>query len=154
MPHALRICHLLLALCLGFLPTLLLAQAQPVGYVKTVTDEAWVSTGGERSKAQPGLPVFLGSQLKTSKTGTLGVTFKDNTVMAFGPDTEFTVFEYVYAPSRGQYQLSTNLVKGTLYYISGLIAKLKPESVSIKTLSGTLGVRGTQFLVKVEDPSP
>jgi len=31
-----------------------------------------------------------------------------------------------------------------------VIAKLKPEAVSVKTPAGIIGVRGTRFLAKVE----
>ena len=125
--------------------------AEPVGYVKTVTGEAWVTSAGQRVTAKPGTAVLLGSQLKTAPAATLGVTFKDNTVMSFGPDTEMTVDEYLYAPAQGQLRLGTRLVKGTLNYVSGVIAKLKPEAVTVQTPTGIIGVRGTQFVVKVED---
>jgi hypothetical protein len=122
-----------------------------VGYVKTVTGEAWVSTEGQRAKAALGTPVMIGSQLKTLAGASLGVTFKDNTTMSFGPDTELTVDEYLYAPAQGQMRLGTSLVKGSLNYVSGVIAKLKPEAVTVKTPTGIIGVRGTQFVAKVED---
>lgn len=128
------------------------AQAETVGTVKTVTGEAWVITSGQRVKAQAGTSVQLGSQLKTAKAASLGVTFKDNTLMSFGPDTELTVDEYLYAPVQGQLKLGTSLNKGSLNYLSGMIAKLKPEAVSVKTPTGTIGTRGTQFLVNVEAP--
>jgi hypothetical protein len=70
-----------------------------VAYVKTVTSEAFVITAGQSVKAQPGTAVLLGSLLKTAPASTLGVTFKDNTLMSFGPDTEMTVDEYLYAPA-------------------------------------------------------
>ena len=127
------------------------ALPEPVGYVKTVTGEAWVTTAGQRVTAQPGTAVLLGSQLKTAPAATLGVTFKDNTVMSFGPDTEMTVDDYLYAPAQGQLKLATRLAKGSLNYVSGVIAKLKPEAVTVKTPAGIIGVRGTQFVVKVED---
>jgi hypothetical protein len=79
------------------------------------------------------------------------VTFKDNTVMSFGPDTELTVDEYLYAPAKGQLGISARLDKGTLTYISGVIAKLKPEAVSVKTPAGIIGVRGTSFMAMVEE---
>ncbi|MDI1244082.1 MAG: FecR domain-containing protein [Rhodoferax sp.] len=128
------------------------AQTQAVGTVKTVTGEAWVITAGQRVKAQPGTSVQLGSQLKTAKAASMGVTFKDNTLMSFGPDTELTVDEYLYAPTQGQLKLGTSLNKGSLNYLSGMIAKLKPEAVSVKTPTGTIGTRGTQFLVNLEAP--
>lgn len=128
-----------------------LATVQPVGYVKTVTGQAWVLSGGQAVLAQPGTAVLLGSQLKTSANAAMGVTFKDNTVMSFGGDTVFTVDEYLYAPAQGALKLSTRLLKGTLNYVSGVIAKLKPEAVTVNTPAGIIGVRGTQFVAKVED---
>lgn len=126
-------------------------QAETVGTIKTVTGEAWVITTGQRVKAKVGTDVHLGSQLKTAKSSSMGVTFKDNTLMSFGPDTEMTVDEYLFAPAQGQLKLGTRLDKGSLNYVSGLIAKLKPEAVTVKTPTGTIGVRGTQFLVNVEE---
>jgi len=137
---------------LAFAPLMSQAQTEPIGFVKTVTGEAWITTAGQRVKAQPGTAILLGSQLKTNAAATMGVTFKDNTVMSFGPDTELTVDEYLYAPAQGQLKLGTRLGKGSLNYVSGMIAKLKPEAVTVKTPSGIIGVRGTQFVVKVDAP--
>lgn len=144
--------HALCMAALVALPVAAAAQSTGVGYVKTVTGDAWVTTSGQRVKAAPGTEVSIGSQIKTAPGGSLGVTFKDNTVMSFGPDTEMTVDAYLYAPAQGQLQLGTSLVKGSLNYVSGVIAKLKPEAVTVKTPSGIIGVRGTQFLAKVEAP--
>jgi hypothetical protein len=123
----------------------------PIGYVKTVSGPAWVITGGETTPAQPGTAVMVGSQLKTGDKASLGVTFQDNTLMAFGPNTELWVDEYLYAPALGQLKLSTRLLKGTLNYLSGVIAKLKPDAVEFRTPTGIIGVRGTQFVAKVEE---
>ncbi|MDD4881668.1 MAG: FecR domain-containing protein [Gallionellaceae bacterium] len=127
-----------------------LAGGDAVGYVKTVKGEAYVITAGKPAKAAVGTPVQAGSVLKTGAQAALGVTFKDNTVMSFGPDTELTVDEYVYAPNQGKLKLGASLAKGTLAYLSGAIAKIKPDAVSVKTPTGTIGVRGTHFVVKVE----
>jgi hypothetical protein len=132
-------------------PLLSQAQTEAIGYVKTVTGEAWVTTDGQRVSAKPGTAVQIGSQLKTQPKSSLGVTFKDNTVMAFGPDTELTVDDYLYAPAQGQLKLGTRLSKGSLNYVSGVIAKLKPDAVSVKTPTGITGVRGTQFVARVEE---
>ncbi len=141
----------LAGLILTTLPLFSQAQTEPIGYVKTVTGEAWVSTAGQRVRAQRGTPVLLGSQLRTQAGASLGVSFKDNTLMSFGPDTELTVDEYLYAPADDQLKLSTRLIRGTLNYISGVIEKLKPDAVSVRTPTGVIGVRGTQFVLKVED---
>jgi hypothetical protein len=48
-------------------------------------------------------------------------------------------------------KLSTRLSRGSLNYVSGVIAKLKPTAVTVKTPTGIIGVRGTQFVAKVEE---
>ena len=42
------------------------------------------------------------------------------------------------------------LTYGCSKFVSGIISKLKPESVTIETPTATIGVRGTRFLVKVK----
>ncbi len=121
-----------------------------VGYVKTVKGEATVTTAGQSVKAVVGTPLQAGSILRTGANASLGVTFKDNTVMSFGPDTELTIDDYAYAPNKGNLKLGASLAKGTLAYLSGAIAKIKPDAVSVKTPTGTIGVRGTHFVVRVE----
>jgi hypothetical protein len=123
---------------------------EAIGYVKTVTGEATVVDAGKALKAQAGTPVRLGSMLRTGQTGSMGVTFKDNTVMSFGPDTEVTIDEYLYSPGKGDLKFGANMTKGSLQMVSGVIAKLKPDAASLKTPTGTIGIRGTNFAVKVE----
>lgn len=127
------------------------AAEEPIGHVKTVSGEASVTTEGKRVAAVPGTPIAQGSVLRTGKGGAMGVTFKDNTIMSFGPDTELTVDEYLYAPAQGKLKMASKISKGTLNYVSGVIAKLQPDAVRIQTPSGNIGIRGTQILVKVEE---
>lgn len=124
---------------------------ESIGFVKTVSGEAFVTTGAQRIKAEPGTPIMLGSVLQTGKKSSMGVTFKDETLMSFGADTELTVDEYLYSPAQGKLKLNGKLAKGSMNYVSGVIAKLQPDAVTIRTPSGTIGVRGTQFLVRVDD---
>lgn len=127
-----------------------LADDTVVGFIKTIEGEANLTDGQTTAPAQVGMPLHLGSIIKTGSNGQLGVTFKDNTVMSFGPETEVVIDEYLFAPADGSLKLSVNLLKGTLQYISGVIAKLKPEAVSVKTPAGIIGVRGTRFIAKAE----
>lgn len=126
------------------------AQDDVIGFVKTVGGDASILVAGKSVNAQPGTPLYIGSILRTGESGSLGVTFKDNTVVSLGPNSEVTVDEYLYAPAQGDLKLVASITKGTLHYISGVIAKLKPEAVAVKTPTGIIGVRGTHFLVKVE----
>lgn len=139
-------------LILGFLAVAAArADQDPIGRVKTVAGEAYVISDQARVRAAVGTPVFQGSLLKTGPKSSLGVTFKDETVMSFGPDTELTVDNYLYAPAQGKVKFGSKLAKGSLNYVSGAIAKLQPDAVSVTTPTGTIGVRGTHFVVKVKD---
>ncbi len=123
---------------------------EAIGYVKSVTGDATVTDGGKAVKAVAGTPIKLNSVLKTGAKGAMGVTFKDNSVMSFGPDTEVTVDEYLYAPAKGELKFGAKMAKGTLNVVSGSIAKLKPDAVSLKTPTGSIGVRGTNYAIKIE----
>lgn len=123
----------------------------PIGFVKNVSGEATITSGSNKQKAEAGTPVHQGSILRTGTKSSMGITFSDETVMSFGPDTELTVDEYLYAPAQGKLKLGSKLTKGSLNYVSGVIAKLQPDAVSVKTPTGTIGVRGTQFVVKIEE---
>jgi hypothetical protein len=112
------------------------AQSSIVGFVKTVNGDAWITTSGQRTRATSGAAIQIGSKLKTGSTASMGVSFKDNTIMSFGPDTELTIDEYLYAPAQGQLKLGTSLTRGSLNYVSGVIAKLKPDAVTVKTPTG------------------
>lgn len=127
------------------------ADDSVIGYIKTVSGSADLISEGNANKAEIGSAVRLGNVLQTGDDGALGVTFKDDTVMSVGPNTSLKVDEYLYAPAQGQLKLVANLMKGTLHYISGVIAKLKPEAIAVRTPSATIGVRGTRFVVKAGD---
>lgn len=133
------------------MPSALLAAEQKpiIGYVMKVQGEAFVQANGQLQPAVVGTPLHRGSLLKTGPTGSMGVTLEDSTVMSVGPESELTIDAYAFEPSQDSLQLSARITRGTLNYISGIIAKLKPEAVQINTPTGTIGVRGTRFLVKV-----
>ena len=124
--------------------------AQPVGYVKNVTGAASVTSAGKTVKAQPGTPLSAGDIIRTEPASSLGVTLKDNTLMSFGPSTEFTLDAYLFAPAKGDLKLGGKIASGSMHYVSGAIAHLKPEAVEFKTPTGLIGVRGTRFVVVVE----
>ncbi len=143
--------HVLGLLLVLFAAFPLRAEVAAIGYVKIVTGEASVTTAEKSVKAEVGTPVMLGSKLKTGPNSSLGVTFKDETRISIGPVSELTIDEYFYAPAQGKLKISSKMSKGSLNYVSGVIAKLKPDAVTLTTPSGTIGVRGTQFLVRIEE---
>ena len=61
---------------------------------------------------------------------------------------QFTEFQF--APAEGRLAFIIDFFRGTLLYVSGVIAKLSPDSVKVRTPVATVAVRGTRFLAEVE----
>jgi hypothetical protein len=141
-------CWIGLVLCCNI--TLAHAQDGLIGFIKTVQGDASLVVDGKAIKAAPGMPLQAGFIIKTGPDSSLGMTFRDNTVMSIGSNSELVVDQYLYSPGKGELRLWATISKGTLQYVSGVIAKLKPDAVAVRTPTGVIGVRGTRFLVMVE----
>ena len=61
-----------------------------------------------------------------------------------------TIPKFVFSPAEQHYGFVLRLIAGTMQYLSGLTAKLSPDSMKIETPTATIGVRGTRFLERVE----
>ncbi len=126
------------------------AQEPAIGHVVAVGGVATITHGQVTWAATPGGAVYEGDLLRTFWNGTMGVTFKDNTRISLGPSTRVTVPKFVFSPAQQQYGFVLRLIAGSLQYLSGLTAKLSPDSMKIETPTATVGVRGTRFLVRAE----
>jgi hypothetical protein len=124
--------------------------ADTVGVVKTVEGSATVVSGSDRQAIAIGTPIRQDDVIETGKDGAVGVTFKDNTTISLGPDTSLAIDEFVFAPEQDRLAMKTRMLQGTMYYVSGTIAKLAPDAVKVTTPVGTIGIRGTRFLVKAD----
>jgi len=146
--------RLFLPLCVGFgltFSTAAFADDSVIGYIKTSTDETAIIEAGNKLKAGLGSAVHVGDIIKTDANGSAGLTLKDNTVLSIGPNTELKIEAYQFLPEQDRLELNASLLSGTLHYISGVIAKLKPEAVRLNTPTGVIAVRGTRFLVKIAE---
>ena len=120
-----------------------------VAMVKTVQGPASIVRGQSVVPAVANEKVFQGDTLRTGADGSLGVIFKDDTIISLGPNSELVVDVFLYAPAEGKLSFVARMLRGTAAYVSGIIAKLSPQSVRFETPVATLGIRGTRFLVKV-----
>jgi hypothetical protein len=83
----------------------------------------------------------------------LGVIFEDDTSLSIGPQSEIIISEFLFSPAEGKLSIVTRLLKGSAIYLTGLIGKLSPESVRFETPVANIGIRGTKFAVKIEEPT-
>jgi hypothetical protein len=125
-------------------------QATPAGHVKTLSGAAFVVRDSGTIPVKPGDAIFATDTLRTSADGKLGVTLRDDTRVALGPNSEMKVDRYVYEPGEGGLGMVLKFVRGVAVYVSGRMAKLAPDSVRLETPSGIVGVRGTTVAIRVE----
>jgi len=126
--------------------------ATSIGMVKSVHGQAWIVTGARSETATLGASLYEGSTLRTGPgDSTIGIALKDNTLISLGPSSELSLDEYRFAPAEGTLGLVVSMTRGTMEFLTGMIARLRPDSVVVKTPTGTLGVRGTRFLVKLDE---
>ena len=126
--------------------------AQDVGQVKVTKGVVHVERGSERLAAVVGMPIRESDKLVTGADGTVGVTFADNSLLSVGPNSTLAVDKFSFNPSTHEGQFDASLQRGTLAVISGKMVKQSPEAMKIRTPASILGVRGTEFVVKVADP--
>lgn len=128
------------------------AQAAEVaGVVKTLQGQAWVDRSGATLEAAVGLPVYAGDRVRVGKTGSIGISMRDETLISLGPNSDLNIDGYAYNPTTRDGKVETSILKGTLRFVSGLIARANPAAIKVSTPTATVGIRGTDFIVEVPD---
>ncbi len=127
------------------------AEEAPVGIIKTMKGAASIIRKDKVIPAKIGEKVFVKDVLKTGPDGSLGMTFKDDTLLSIGPKSEALIDEFLFSPAENRLSIVTRLLKGTAAYLTGTIGKLSPESVRFETPVANVGIRGTKFAVKIEE---
>ena len=128
------------------------ASPSPViGTVQKVNGIATVDRQGQTIFAEIGLEIWENDLLRTGPDGSIGVVFSDDTLLSLGPESVLVIDEFAFAPNQEEFSIVLRMLKGTAAYLSGLISKLAPESAHFKTPTASIGIRGTKFVVKVQE---
>ena len=127
------------------------ALAVDAGEIKIVQGAAHIERGTERLPVKVGMPVKEADRVVTGADGTVGITFADNSLLSIGPSSSFAIDHYVFDSTTHAGKFDSTLSKGTLAVVSGKMVKQSPEAMHVRTPSAIMGVRGTDFVVKVTD---
>ena len=128
-------------------------MAADVGLVKVSKGDVRIQRGDARLAAAVGSAVQPSDVIVTGADGSAGITFSDNSLVSVGPNSVFAIDKYSFDTTTHVGEFEGNLKKGRLAAISGKMVKQSPESMKIRTPSAIMGVRGTEFVVQVDDPS-
>jgi hypothetical protein len=132
-----------------------LALVQPgmsdIGQIKTLKGDVSIVRGSQTLKAKAGDALEQADAIVTGANGQLGMTFIDSTRMSSGPNSRIELSRFRFNSTTHDGEFNTRVRRGTLSVISGQIAKRSPDAMKVMTPASILGVRGTRFLVQVED---
>lgn len=93
--------------------------------------------------------VHQGDQIETGTGAKLGLVFIDKTTFAIGENARMVLNEVVFDPQGGNLSSVVTLLHGAFLFVTGEIGKLLPEAVVVNTPVATIGVRGTETSVLV-----
>ena len=127
------------------------ALAAEAGRVKVSKGEVQIERDGKRLAAPVGATIHARDTVKTGPDGSVGITFQDNSLLSAGPNSELVIERFVFDSTTHKGAFDTALKKGTLAVVSGKIVKQSPEAMRVKTPAAIMGVRGTEFVVKVDE---
>lgn len=133
-----------LALLLGFSGS---AFAQGAGTVTHVAGTlSVVKADGQKKLLGVQSTVAPGDVLATEAEAYARIKFVDGAEVVLRPNSQMRIEEYRYQeskPESGSAVLS--MLRGGFRAITGLIGKARPENVSLRTPTSTIGIRGTHL---------
>jgi hypothetical protein len=126
------------------------SYANDIGQIKTVQGTVHVEREGQRLAATPGMSVRQSDTLITGADGAVGVTFLDNSLLSAGPRSVLAIDRYNFDSTTHAGQFDASLKQGSLAVVSGKIVKQSPGAMRVRTPASVMGVRGTEFVVRVD----
>ena len=126
------------------------ASAQ-IGSVVDFTGSAVIKRGKETIAVSKGTAIQLNDRVET-KNGVVNIKFKDDTSVKVTESCSLVIDDFVYDPKNAAGgKLSLKAAAGTVRYVSGNIAHNNPNSVKINTPTAAIAVRGTDFVMAVDE---
>jgi len=132
--------------CLALAP-LALADAGEIGKIK---GSGVLERGRDVIDGTTGVTVQSMDTAVTAR-GQMRIDFIDDTRVDITEHSRLLIDDFVYDPDAGTGALSLKATLGTVRYASGQIAKNNRQQVKIRTPSATIGVRGTDFIMVVDE---
>ena len=107
----------------------------------------------KNEKLLNGSKVFYGDTIIVNEQSNAQVLFLDQTVITIGEKSELTIDEFIYDPQTNDGKFVSNIKSGTVKVITGQISKKNPDNLKVNVTTGTIGARGTEFVVLAESNS-
>lgn len=107
-----------------------------------VDPAASVETKADTKTLTVGADVFIGDRVVTGAKGQVQIKFTDQTELVVGPNSALLIEDYLLRNDESAGKFAINALSGTFRFTTGRAPK---DRYTIKTPTGTIGVRGTSF---------
>lgn len=123
------------------------ADTRDIGMTSATKNEVFVISGVDRRGLKIGDRVFQEQQIRTGADSAAQLLFLDETALTVGPNSALVLDKAVFDPDKKVGELSVRAVSGAFRFVSG---SSPSSNYTIKTPAGTIGVRGTWFILRIE----
>lgn len=96
----------------------------------------------ETQQLTVGSDIFIGDRVITGASGQVQIKFDDQTELVVGPNSSLLIEDFLLREDGSAGKLAINALAGTFRFVTGGAPK---DRYSIRTPTGTIGVRGTAF---------
>ena len=128
------------------------AFAEEIGKIKKLTGEVIAYRDGKTVTLKNGEAIQKNDTIVTRNKSSVGILFTDNSSLALGSNSKISFSKYEFDPVEKKSNFFASLKKGTMTYLSGLIAKMRPDAVKFETPVSVAGIRGTKIAISAESP--
>ncbi len=133
-------------------PTEAAGQTMRAGIAKVVGGEVRVLGAQGMRPLEPGDAVFSGDRLVSGKYGLASVVLRDGTTLVLGNNSQLQIQKFTFNATTADGSMLVELLQGSVRMLTGLISKINPDAVQVKSGTLLVGVRGTDFIVEAEAP--
>ena len=124
--------------------------ASAVATITAIKGDANIQREGKNITATLGARLQEKDSLITKENAKLQIIFADETIISIGKNSNFSIKEYIFEDKKEPIA-KFEMLKGAMRTITGKIGKIAPQKFTLQTKTTTLGIRGTNFSVIVEE---
>ena len=104
----------------------------------------------KNEKLITGSKIYFGDTIIVSEKSNAQILLLDETALTIGEKSELTIDDFVYDPQTKVGKIVSNIKVGTVRVITGEISKQNPDNLEVNIPTGSVGARGTEFIVVTE----
>jgi hypothetical protein len=143
----------LAALC-GVLVLPAWSADEPAGRVEKLSGTVEVVTANQPPRRLAvGAPVATGERIQVGPNSSATLKFRDDSVFDLGANGVMVVDRFEMGSKPEQATFTTQILKGTFRFVTGLIAKTRPSAMRVALPVATIGIRGTHVVGEADATS-